>query len=358
MKILVGMSGGVDSSVTALRLHREGHEVIGLSFQIWDQRHRSDPGLCCSLESLRAAEGVCRRIGIPHFSVDLRTAFREQVIEPFCEAYIKGHTPNPCVLCNRQIKFRFLLEQARETSADAVATGHYARLLKDDGAPLLFRGKDPAKDQSYFLYVMTREEMEHTLFPLGELRKDEVRAMAEEAGLPTAHRPESQDICFIGKGRYGEFIRNFSPESVTPGDFVDSSGKVLGRHAGLAFYTVGQRRGLGIPAGHRLYVVRMDRNRNRVVLGRREEGVRRDFEVTDLNWTGPRPAASSLSVSARLRSTMKEAPAMLSLGPANSARVSFKIPQWSPAPGQAAVFYLGERVLGGGTITSSHLDVS
>ena len=350
------MSGGVDSSVGALLLKRQGYDVLGLSFQIWDQRHRTDLGLCCSVESLRAAESVCRHIGIPHVTTDLRTAFREKVIEPFCRAYILGQTPNPCVLCNREIKFRYLLEQARQFGAGAIATGHYARLSRQGNASLLHKAKDPAKDQSYFLYVMTQEEMERTLFPLGELKKEEVREIAARAGIPTAERPESQEICFVGAGKYGDFIRNLSPESVIPGDFVDVSGNVLGRHKGLAFYTVGQRRGLGVPSGHRLYVVRIVKETNRIVLGRREDGMRREFTVTNLNWTGPPPTVSSLSVGARLRSTMKEAAARLTLSGKGAATVAFVSRQWSPAPGQATVFYLHDRVLGGGTITSEHLD--
>lgn len=349
MKVLVGMSGGVDSSVSALLLRDAGHEVVGLSFAIWDQRVRTDPSICCSEESLRSASEVCRRLGLEHRSLDARAAFSREVIEPFCRTYLAGATPNPCILCNKSIKFSLLLDAAAEMGADAVATGHYARIKAGGGRFSLLKGIDRGKDQSYFLYVMGQEELSRTLFPLGTMEKDNVRGLARNAGLTVAERPESQDICFVGPGGYRDFIAGIAPEMARPGPFVDREGRVLGRHSGLAFYTVGQRRGLGVPAGSRLYVISIDRQANTIVLGPRELGMKVLFRVNDVNWISPRPEGP-FSASVRIRSVMREVPALVSPEGPDGARVEFESPQWAPAPGQAAVFYRDDEVLGGGTI--------
>ena len=353
MKVVVGMSGGVDSSVTALLLSKAGHEVIGLSLQIWDQRCRTDPKACCSSEAALSAEIACKRLGIKHITMDARQIFLEKVIEPFCESYLAGETPNPCVLCNRFIKFSFLLDKADELGADAVATGHYAQIekVKTGNRFALLKGIDPRKDQSYFLYVMNQAELSRTLLPMGRLHKKDVRDMAKRENMPSANRPESQEICFVGTGRYTDFISGISPETVMPGPIVDSSGRLLGQHRGIAFYTVGQRRGLGVAAGARLYVVRIDRNTNTVVLGPRKEAMRNRYLVHDINWISSVPDGNRFEAAVKVRSTMKEAPASIKAVGSDRAEIEFEHPQWAAAPGQAAVFYSGNEVLGGGTIT-------
>lgn len=351
MKIIVGMSGGVDSSTAALFLKQAGHDVTGLSLELWDQRCRTDSSICCSQESVISARAVCDMLGIRHESVDARPAFAELVIEPFCRGYAEGETPNPCVLCNRHIKFPALLDHARRCGADAIATGHYAGIEFSGGRFRLLKGVDPAKDQSYFLYAMTDEERARTLFPLGGLAKAEVRRIAADAGLPSANRPESQDICFVGPDGYDGFIRNLLPESAKPGPFMDMRGRVMGRHRGIAFYTVGQRRGLGVAAGERLYVVKIDRATNTITLGRRESGMVSRFSVCDLRWTSPVGIGETIRCAVKVRSTAREVFATLStLDDGERACVELDQPQWAPAPGQAAVFYTGDEVIGGGRI--------
>ncbi|MBI5142115.1 MAG: tRNA 2-thiouridine(34) synthase MnmA [Nitrospirae bacterium] len=345
------MSGGVDSSVAAFLLKQAGHDVTGLSFELWDQRCRTDSSICCSQESVLSARAVCEMLGIRHESVDVRPAFAELVIEPFCRSYAEGETPNPCVLCNRHIKFPALLNHARRIGADAVATGHYARIEFSGGRHRLFKGVDPVKDQSYFLYAMTDEELARTVFPLGGYTKAEVRRIAADAGLPSANRPESQDICFVGPDGYDGFIRNLLPEAAEPGQFVDMSGRVIGQHRGIAFHTVGQRRGLGVAAGERLYVVRIDRESNSITLGPRESGMVSRFSVCDLRWTSPVGGGETLRCAVKVRSTAREVFSTLAtLADGESASVELDQPQWAPAPGQAAVFYTGDEVIGGGRI--------
>lgn len=350
------MSGGVDSSTAALLLKQAGHDVTGLSFELWDQRCRTDSSICCSQESVLSARAVCDMLGIRHQSVDVRPAFAELVIEPFCRAYAEGETPNPCVLCNRHIKFPALLDHARQAGADAVATGHYARIEFSGGRHRLLKGVDPVKDQSYFLYAMTDDERAHTLFPLGGFTKAEVRRIAADAGLPSANRPESQDICFVGPDGYDGFIRNLLPEAAKPGPFVDMRGRVIGQHRGIAFYTVGQRRGLGVAAGERLYVVKIDRATNTITLGLRESGMVSRFSVCDMRWTSPvwtsPVGGETIRCAVKVRSTAREVFSTLAtLDDGDLACVELDQPQWAPAPGQAAVFYTGDEVIGGGRIS-------
>jgi len=349
MKILVGMSGGVDSSVAAFLMKQQGHDVTGVTFRIWDQRIRTDSTLCCTEEAVRAAASVCRTLHIEHRCSDTRRIFGERVVEPFCSAYLEGQTPNPCVLCNRHVKFRHLLELADEVGADAVATGHYARIKTEGEGLRLLKGCDPVKDQSYFLYVMRAKELSRTLFPLGELTKETVRAIAADAGLPTAERAESQEICFVGPGGYRDFIAALAPERVRPGPFIDLEGRTIGRHRGIARYTIGQRRGLGVAAGERLYVLQILPDRNAVVLGPRSAALRSTLRVQDLHWIAP-PPMDRTAIQVRIRSTMKEVPAQIEPCSNGSLLVRFSSPQWAPAPGQAAVFYRDDIVLGGGTI--------
>ncbi|GBE05938.1 tRNA-specific 2-thiouridylase MnmA [bacterium BMS3Abin10] len=366
MKVLVAMSGGVDSSVAAYLLKEQGHEVIGLSFELWDQRDTKNPNICCSLETIQIARDVAEKLGIKHYTTDVRDSFYRDVIEEFCSLYISGVTPNPCILCNKFIKFKALLNKAAETGADLVATGHYARIdpvpfgtgqarepgeqSTDNKRFLLKKGVDPKKDQSYVLYVMTQEELSKTVFPLGELKKDETRNIAAKLGLASALRPESQEICFVGDGNYTDFVRDFAPEALQRGPVVDTQGKVVGEHKGIAFYTIGQRKRLGIQTLKPHYVVDINRQKNMVIVGSRAEAEKKSFIVKELNWISMDAISKPFKARAKIRSTMKEQSATLIPEENQKVRVEFDEPQWAPTPGQSAVFYDKDVVIGGGII--------
>jgi len=357
MKVIVAMSGGVDSSVAAYLLKEKGVQVTGLSFELWDRRDLQASNVCCSVETIELARSVAHRLGIEHHTVDVRDAFYRQVIESFCEAYLGGFTPNPCILCNKHIKFHFLLKKAEELGADYVATGHYARIEKADvresGTParfLLKKGVDSRKDQSYVLYVMKQEELSKTIFPLGGLTKEKTRETARKIGLETAMRPESQEICFVGDETYTDFIRRFSPESLKPGLIIDAGGTVIGEHRGIAFYTIGQRKRLGISSLKPRYVVHIDRLKNIIVAGPREDAMKNNFRVTALNWIAVDAPSNPLRAHIKVRSTMKAVPATIIPEKEGSVFVEFDEPQWAPAPGQSAVFYNDDIVIGGGII--------
>lgn len=357
MKVLVAMSGGVDSSVAAYLLKKKGHEVTGLSFELWDKRDLKTSNVCCSIETIELAKSVARNLGIEHYTVDVRDAFYRHVIEEFCESYIKGTTPNPCILCNKYIKFDFLLKKAEELGADAVATGHYARIEKQGYGGqergnrwLLKKGTDPKKDQSYFLYVMRQEELSRTLFPLGEMTKEQTRGIARDLGLVTALRPESQEICFIGDNNYADFIKDLAPEAFRPGPVIDSNGSVVGKHNGIIFYTIGQRRGLGISSLKPYYVAEIDRNNNTIIVGSREDATKKSLNVRELNWISIGSLTGPLSADVKIRSTMKEVPARIRPERNDTVIVEFDASQWAPAPGQSAVFYIGDTIIGGGII--------
>ena len=372
MKALVAMSGGVDSSVAAYLLKKQGYEVIGLSFELWDQRDIKNLNVCCSVETINIAKEVAKKLNIEHYTIDVRDAFYRYIIEEFCNSYISGITPNPCILCNKFIKFKFLIEKAKELGADVIATGHYARVEKGSGVRgqrsensslvtclpsrqarhSLLKGVDPKKDQSYVLYVMTQEELSKTIFPLGELTKDKTRNIASELGLASAIRPESQEICFVGNRNYIDFIRSFAPEALKPGPIINTGGKVIGEHKGVAFYTIGQRKRLGISTLRAYYVIDIDKQNNTIIVGSKEDAMKKTFIVKGLNWISIESLTGQLKVTAKIRSMMKESPATIIPEENQRVIVEFSHPQWAPAPGQSAVFYDGDMLIGGGIIES------
>jgi tRNA-uridine 2-sulfurtransferase len=376
--IAVAMSGGVDSSTAAALLHQQGHELVGFSMQLWNQRRINVgpdgeplPSRCCSLDDLYDARTVAGKIGFPFYVVNLEDEFERDVVRPFVTRYLDGLTPSPCVACNSFLKFDKLVELAKKVDAGKVATGHYARVRYDEarGRWLLLRAVNRLKDQSYFLFELTQEQLSYALFPLGEMTKQEVRAIAEAAGLPTAQKPESQEICFIPDGNYARFIErylnelpvlpqpavqnsgNLDPSRLAEGEIVTSSGEVLGRHQGIHHYTVGQRKGLGISASEPLYVVEIDSKHNRVVVGSSEDLLKKDMIVRRLNWIAIDDLLEPNRVTAKIRSRAEEAAATLMKQDDGSVRVTFDEPQRAITPGQAAVFYDGDIVVGGGWIS-------
>ncbi|MBI5101974.1 MAG: tRNA 2-thiouridine(34) synthase MnmA [Nitrospirae bacterium] len=345
------MSGGVDSSVSAYLLQQQGFEVEGVSFMLGEARGREDHRGCCSLQSARSAAQTASTLGMAHFSVDARLEFIEKVIEPFSESYAKGMTPNPCILCNKYIKFPFLLDEARKRGAGYIATGHYARLQRDEtgsGEVFLKKAADLKKDQSYVLYVLREEEIRSLVLPLGEYEKPRVREIARSLGLDAADRPESQEICFVEDDDYCGFLERTEPSLCRPGPIKDLSGKELGSHKGIHRYTVGQRKGLGIASPSPYYVAKIDPVTRTVYVGSQDDAKCREVVVSDLNWLIP-PKADTFRAGVKVRSMMKDVPATLTII-ADAVRVLFDEPQWAPAPGQSAVFYDGGIVLGGGII--------
>jgi tRNA-specific 2-thiouridylase len=336
-KVVVAMSGGVDSSIAAALLKCEGYDVSGVSMQLLPEDG--------SFEDARRSAEI---LGISHIVVDFRERFQKRVVDYFTGEYRRGRTPNPCIRCNEHIKFGIFLDEALESGADCMATGHYARVEQDGGGYVLKRGADAVKDQSYFLYTLTQFRMRHVLMPLGGRKKSEVRDLAARLGLPTASRPESQEVCFAPSRDYRTFFEERGM-SDTPGLIVDSSGRELGMHTGITRYTIGQRKGLGIAGTRPLYVVRIERESNRVVVGERPEGFSTGLVACGLHWTA-QPAADTLRVQAKIRSLHTAAPATVVPLGEDKARVIFETPQWAVTPGQAVVLYSGERVLGGGTI--------
>jgi tRNA-specific 2-thiouridylase len=345
------MSGGVDSAVAAALLREQGYEVIGATMKLWDGPQTAHHKTCCTLDDVSDARRVAMQLGIPFYVVNLKAQFARHVIAYFVEAYRRGYTPNPCVQCNRYLKFTALRQRAQQLGARWVATGHYASVWRgDDGRYYIRRGVDTSKDQSYVLFDLTQEQLQQTLLPLGRLRKEQVRQIAARLALRVAEKPESQEICFIPDGDYRRFLRpRLAPEACQPGPMVSTAGDLLGVHQGLPFYTVGQRRGLGIAAAHPLYVTDIDPATNTLVVGRRHEAVCETFEVERLNWLR-RPPRHVLQTAVQIRYRHRPVPAEVHpLSPAR-ARVMLQEPQFAVTPGQAAVFYDGQTVIGGGWI--------
>jgi tRNA-specific 2-thiouridylase len=339
-RVLIAMSGGVDSSAAAAILKKQGWEVEGVTMKL-------AAGLCCDIGS---AQEVCRQLKIPHHMIDAQAGFSRDIVGNFIAEYRKGRTPNPCIKCNELIKFNLLLGYARSNGFDHLATGHYARIEKSASSRyLLKRGVDEGKDQSYFLYRMTQDQMKSVLFPVGGMQKAEVRALARERGLSAAERPESQEICFVPGDDYRSFLREHAPGTLRPGELVLTDGTIVGRHDGIAFFTVGQRRRLGVAAGERLYVVRIEPDTNRVVLGRLSELETREMAVSDMNYIPFPELGSALRVLVKIRYRSPFVPATIE--PSGIAvRVVFEEAVKGVCPGQAAVFYDGDTVIGGGTI--------
>jgi tRNA-uridine 2-sulfurtransferase len=360
-RVVVAMSGGVDSSVVAGLLKREGFEVVGITLQLYDHGAAvKRAGSCCAGADIADAARAAEVLGIPHYVLDYEERFRKQVIEPFAEAYARGETPIPCVSCNRTVKFADLLATAKDLDAAALATGHYIRSRAENGRRVLVRPHDEARDQSYFLFATTQAQVDFLRFPLGDLPKARVRELAAEMGLEIAQKPDSQDICFVPEGRYADVLRKLKPEALRGGEIVHLDGRVLGTHDGVGGFTVGQRRGLKVAAGEPLYVVHLDANAARVVVGPREALDTEEVSLRDVNWLGegalPDLPATGLSVWAKVRSTRPARPATL-FSDGTDTRVLLAEGEGAIAPGQACVLYDGEdegaRVLGGGFIARS-----
>ncbi|MDB5417620.1 MAG: trmU [Phenylobacterium sp.] len=360
-RLVAAMSGGVDSTVTAALLAKAGYDVVGVTLQLYDHGAAiQKKGACCAGQDIHDARMAAESLGIPHYVLDYESRFKEQVIEEFADAYLRGETPIPCIRCNQTVKFRDLLDVARDLGATAMATGHYVRRAEGPAGPELHRAADAARDQSYFLFATTPEQLDYLRFPLGGLPKPAVRAAAAELGLSVADKPDSQDICFVPEGRYTTVIDRLRPHGAEPGDIVHLDGRVLGRHEGVTRYTIGQRRGLNVAVGDPLFVVRIDAEARQVIVGPREALLTAALSLKETNWLGDAASIAAACdagrpVLARVRSTREPAPGRLALVD-GAPGVLFDAPEEGVAPGQACVIYAPEaptRVLGGGFIAGT-----
>jgi len=362
-KVVLGMSGGVDSSVAAYLLQEAGYDVIGVTMKIWDHEHTADSTpdgktdrTCCSLSAVEDARRVAFKLGIPFYVLNFKEIFTKEVVDYFTESYLRGETPNPCILCNNKLKFQALLEKAQAMGGDFIATGHYVIRGFDSvsGRYTLRRGKDQKKDQSYVLFGLSQQQLAHSLFPLGDLDKSTVRKLARDRQIPTAEKGESQEICFIPDHNYGRFLRERRPEALQPGEIVDRKGKVLGHHQGVSFYTVGQRKGLGIVAEHPLYVLDLLPDERKVVVGTENEVYRKEAAVFGVNWVSIPPPVEKIEAKVKIR--YAAAPASAVVEPrGDGAFIRFDQPQRAITPGQAMVFYQDDLLLGGGFIIRNQL---
>lgn len=350
--VMLGMSGGVDSSVAALLLRDAGYDVTGVTLRLRpdSMMQESPAGGCCSLDDIDDARRVCYRLGIQHLVFNFTGVFQKNVMDYFANEYHNGRTPNPCIACNRFVKFDAMRRRAQELGFDFIATGHYANIRqREDGRWLLERAAS-AKDQSYVLYSLTQDQLAHTLFPVAGYPKEQIRALAEQHQLPVAHKPDSQEICFVPDNNYAAFLEQYTGKTCPPGDFVREDGTVLGRHKGVVHYTIGQRKGLGIAFGEPMYVTRIDPTSNRITLGPDGSQYRSSLTARDLNWISIPSLESPMRVTAQVRYRAAPAPALLEPCADGSVCVTFDTPQRSVTPGQAVVFYDGNLVAGGGTI--------
>ena len=352
-RVVVAMSGGVDSSTVAAMLHEQGYDVIGVTLQLYDHGVAvGKKGACCAGQDIADARKVCETLGVPHYVLNYESRFKQQVMDDFADSYMNGETPIPCVRCNQTVKFKDLLSTARDLGADCMATGHYIqRAVGEDGRAHLLRGADKGKDQSYFLFATTQEQLEFLRFPLGGLEKAETRALAEKYGLPVFDKPDSQDICFVPNGNYVSVIEKLRPGACDAGEIVHVDGRVLGQHEGVIHYTIGQRRGLGISSPEPLYVVKVEPHRHRVVVGPESALYQDRLYMNQVNWlAGDVLPEVGVEVEIKVRSTTPPIKATAYGKPGGGGEVLFHEPQKAIAPGQACVLYDGERVLGGGWI--------
>ena len=354
-KVVVGMSGGVDSSVAAMLLKEQGYDVIGVTMQIWqdeEEAAKEANGGCCGLSAVDDARRVAQRLEIPYYVMNFKKEFKCHVMDYFVAEYLRGHTPNPCIACNRYVKWESLLQRSLEIGADYIATGHYARIDRlPNGRYAIRNSVTASKDQTYALYNLTQEQLAHTLMPVGEYTKDEIRAMAEEAGLPVAHKPDSQEICFVPDNDYASFIDREAGEKVPgPGNFVTEDGRILGRHKGITHYTLGQRRGLELPMGERVFVTAIRPETNEVVIGSNQELFTDKVLCDRVNYMAVEDLTEPARVLAKIRYNHKGEYGTLTKQPDGKVLCTFDAPVRAATPGQAMVFYQGEHVLGGGTI--------
>ena len=351
-RIVAAMSGGVDSSLAAALLKRQGYDVVGITLQLYPDTAQKRKGACCAGQDIYDAKRVAEAIGIPHYVLDYQSRFRKKVIEDFADAYARGETPIPCVRCNEKVKFADLLETARDLSADAMATGHYVRRVEGQGGAELHAARDLSRDQSYFLFATTQAQLEYLRFPLGEMEKSTVRALAADLNLVTAAKPDSQDICFVPEGRYTGIVEKLRPDSARPGDIVDQAGQILGRHDGIIHFTVGQRKGLGLSGNEEpLFVLKLDAARAEVVVGPRSALASRTILLHEVNWLANIDGPFDCTV--KVRSMRPPVAARVEKLSGGLARVELAAAESAIAPGQACVFYRGSRVLGGGWIRAS-----
>lgn len=351
-RVVVAMSGGVDSSTTAALLAEQGYDVIGVMMRLWaEEGQGGSTNRCCSIEAIEDARRVCYVLDVPFYLIDYEQEFKREVVDLFIAEYTRGRTPNPCLACNRRIKFDLLLRRILALDAQYLATGHYARVRQANGRYQLLKGRDEWKDQSYVLYMLGQKELRHLLLPLGDYTKQQVRAVARKRGLPVADRAESQDLCFLLDNDYRRFLQAQAPESIWPGPILDTAGRTIGQHKGLPFYTIGQREGLGIAAPEALYVMQIDVARNALVVGTRAELGRRELVATEVNYTSGQTPQGPLEITVKIRYQAIEAEAVLIPLEDGRARVTFAQPQRDITPGQGVVFYQDEIVLGGGIIS-------
>ena len=353
-RVVVAMSGGVDSSVVAALLAGQGYEVIGATLRLYDDGAlKGKAGSCCAGADIADARSVAGKLGIPHYVLDYESRFQAGVIDDFADSYIRGETPIPCIRCNQKVKFGDLLDMARQLGADALATGHYAKRIAARNGAELHRGADPSRDQSYFLFATTDEQLSYLRFPLGGMPKSEVRRLAQEYDLKVADKPDSQDICFVPNGGYAAVVQKLRPNSVRPGKIVDLEGHAVGEHQGIINFTIGQRRGLGVAGGEPLYVVALDPDRDQVVIGPKAALARDRVHLNDMNWLIPVTPGDTLTAEVKLRSAQPVAAATVTALAGGLATVDLDGAQFGVAPGQACVIYRQDRVIGGGWIQSA-----